>query len=86
MSGEVRERVDLPRAIEIRLDLRAGRYVSAECQNLACWGCPGGISIRPDNGPGQRIRCTCSHEGCSCRAWYEANGPERKPQSAAVQP
>jgi hypothetical protein len=77
VSDAVRERPDLPRGIEIRLDPTPGRYVSAECQNGACWGCPGGISIRPDIGARQSARCTCSREGCSCRSWYETNGPKR---------
>lgn len=73
-------RPDTPRGVSIRLDYRPGRYVSAECLNSACWGCPGGIATRrSENGPRERIRCTCSREGCSCRAWYEANNPERTP-------
>lgn len=58
--------------MEIKLVLIPGRYISAECQGQAHWGCPGGIRARYKGGAVERIRCTCSYPDCSCSTKVKA--------------
>ncbi|MFH8380622.1 hypothetical protein ACH4E7_06730 [Kitasatospora sp. NPDC018058] len=60
----VAPRPDAPAAIVIRLDVsRAGRYVSAECQLGAHWGCPGGLPAEAGDPP---LLCMCGATDCTC--------------------
>jgi hypothetical protein len=46
------------------LDLRqTGKYVTAECQLGAHWGCPGGFI---HEGGKIDLRCRCTADGCEC--------------------
>ncbi|SOB84226.1 hypothetical protein [Streptomyces sp. 1331.2] len=57
-------RPDTPAAIVVRLDVsQAGRYISAECQLGAHWGCPGGLW---NEARVRELTCMCGTPECPC--------------------